>query len=97
MTGAGVPHTIELPSRPTVVGTVQLTPSGMPIVLGPDGPTIGGYPQAAIVIDADRDRLGQLPIGAGVEFAWVSLDDARRLRREAQAALLRRLAELRLS
>lgn len=97
MTGDGVAHAVELPSRPTAVGTIQVTPSGMPIVLGPDGPTIGGYPQAAVVARVDLDRLGQLRPGAAVEFEEIGRDEARRLWAEHEADLARRLAELRLT
>ncbi|MGV3617729.1 MAG: hypothetical protein ACO1SV_20585 [Fimbriimonas sp.] len=92
--GPGRPHSIELPSRPTAVGTVQVTPSGMPIILGPDGPTIGGYPQAAVVIDADRDRLAQWVAGQSLDFQWVSPEAAADLRREYRQALRTRLAQL---
>jgi allophanate hydrolase subunit 2 len=93
--GPGVPHATELPSRPTSVGSVQVTPSGMPIVLGPDGPTLGGYPQAAVVAEADRDYVGQLAAGAALSFAWTSLEEARAARAAAEYALNHRLAELR--
>jgi allophanate hydrolase subunit 2 len=93
--GAGVPHATELPSRPTTVGSVQVTPSGMPIVLGPDGPTLGGYPQAAVVAEVDRDYVGQLAPGAVLSFAWTSLEEARAARKAAVHALEHRLAELR--
>jgi antagonist of KipI len=72
-------HSIELASEPSVFGAVQITPSGEPIVLGPDGPTIGGYPKIAVVIHADLDRIGQLRPGDRVSFEHVTLDEARRI------------------
>lgn len=57
------------PSRPMVRGAIQLPPDGVPIVLGPDHPTTGGYPVPATVRVADLGRLGALPIGAAVRFA----------------------------
>jgi allophanate hydrolase subunit 2 len=97
LAGSGMPHAIELPSRPTTVGTIQVTPSGMPILLGPDGPTIGGYPQAAVVARVDHDRLGQLPPGAEVRFEAIDLEEARALWAAHLAGLQRRIAELSLS
>lgn len=97
LAGPGVPHAIELPSRPTAVGTIQVTPSGMPILLGPDGPTIGGYPQAAVVARVDLDRLGQLPPGTEMRFETIGLEEARALWAAHQASLRRRLAELNLT
>lgn len=61
----------ELPSEPACVGAIQLTPSGQLIVIGPDGPTIGGYPKIAVVCSADLDRLAQLRPGQPVSFEWI--------------------------
>jgi allophanate hydrolase subunit 2 len=32
-----------------VLGAVQVPPNGLPIILGPDHPTTGGYPVIAVV------------------------------------------------
>ena len=56
-------------SRPMVRGAIQLPPDGVPIVLGPDHPTTGGYPVLATVIRSDLGRLAALPIAASVRFA----------------------------
>jgi 5-oxoprolinase (ATP-hydrolysing) subunit C len=66
----------ELVSEPVAPGAVQVTNEGKPIVLGVDGQTIGGYPKAAHVIDADLDRLGQLRPGDEVTFTRVSEEEA---------------------
>lgn len=65
-----VPDLGSLTSEPQVIGTVQLTTGGTPILIGPDGPTIGGYAKPAIVTDASRDRMGQLKPGDTVSFIW---------------------------
>jgi 5-oxoprolinase (ATP-hydrolysing) subunit C len=57
-----------LPSSPTVVGAIQLPHGGAPIVIGPDGPTTGGYPILAVIARGDRDRFHALPLGAHVTF-----------------------------
>ena len=67
--GPRMAHDLELPSEPATPGVVQITPNGLPIILGPDGPTIGGYPRAAVVISADLSALAQLRPGAEVRFA----------------------------
>ncbi len=74
-------------SEPMVFGAIQITVGGEPIVIGPDGPTIGGYAVAAVVVEADRDRLGQLKPGDCVRFELVSLDVARRLRADYHSRL----------
>lgn len=57
------------PSAPMVPGAVQIPPDGRPIVLGPDGPTTGGYPLVAVVVRADLERVVAAPVGARVRFA----------------------------
>lgn len=66
--GIPLPDLGALPSEPQVIGTVQLTVGGTPILIGPDGPTIGGYAKPAIITDASRDRMGQLKPGDRVMF-----------------------------
>lgn len=57
-------------------GTVQLPPSGEPLVLMNDQQTTGGYPQLGQVIMADRPRLGQLKPGDHLRFHWTDPDSA---------------------
>lgn len=75
-------------SLPMIRGAVQVPPGGLPIVLGPDGPTVGGYPVPACVIEADFPVLGQLRPGDRLLLRWTDPATAReRLRaREAQLA-----------
>ncbi len=49
----------EIPPSGTVPGSIQVPGSGLPIVLGPDGPVTGGYPRIATVVSADLGLLGQ--------------------------------------
>ncbi len=58
----------ELISTATLVGSVQVPPSGRPIVLMADRQTAGGYPQIATVITADLPVVGQLAPGDWMEF-----------------------------
>jgi allophanate hydrolase subunit 2 len=44
---------------------VQVPQGGAPIVLMPDGPTVGGYPKIASVITADLGRFAQLARPSG--------------------------------
>jgi antagonist of KipI len=77
----------DLVSLPMIVGAVQVPPDGSPIVLSVDAPTIGGYPVAAVVIEADLPVLGQLRPGDEVRFAWVDAETARRRSGAATEAL----------
>lgn len=58
----------ELESEPVVRGSIQVTTSGRPVVLGPDHPVTGGYPVIAVVLDTDTDLLGQARPGDLVRF-----------------------------
>lgn len=58
----------ELPPEGLVSGAVQVPPDGRPMVFLADHPTTGGYPVVAVVLSADRDRLGQLRPGQAVRF-----------------------------
>ena len=93
--GEAMPHALSLPSEPAVPGAIQVPPSGQPIVLGPDGPTIGGYPKVAVVIDADLDRLARARPGDALRFAAVAMEEARAAREEAKRVHERWTAELR--
>ncbi len=58
----------EILSEGMAVGAVQVPPSGQPIVLMPDGPTAGGYPVLAVVLEEDLPRLAQKRPGEPVRF-----------------------------
>ncbi len=71
--GPALHHTADaaLPSEPTCVGAVQIPNGGTPIVLMPDGPTMGGYPKMAVVVQADLGLLAQRLPGAPVRFTLI--------------------------
>jgi antagonist of KipI len=58
----------ELISSGIVPGTVQVLPSGSPVILLADAQTTGGYPRIANVLDRDLDYLAQLVPGDQVRF-----------------------------
>ena len=60
---------LEMTSEPVLPGSIQIPPEGHPIVIMPDGPTLGGYPQLGVVDPEDLGRLAQLPPGAVLSFA----------------------------
>jgi len=68
----------SLPSEPACPGAIQVPDGGAPIVLMPDGPTVGGYPKIAVVIAADLRRVAQAQPGAVLQFRVVSLEEALR-------------------
>ncbi|MBK7399325.1 MAG: allophanate hydrolase subunit 2 family protein [Myxococcales bacterium] len=64
LSGASLTGGGEVRSCPLVPGAVQLPPDGQPIVIGPDGPTTGGYRVLGVLDRATRDRLARLRPGA---------------------------------
>jgi antagonist of KipI len=76
-------------SAPVAPGTVQLPPSGEPIVLLADAQTMGGYPRLGHVIASDLPRLAQLRPGESVHFASCDLQTATRLACAQRARIAR--------
>jgi antagonist of KipI len=81
----------DLISEPVAPGTVQVPPSGKPIVLLGDCQTIGGYPQIGHVITVDLATAAQLRAGDQVRFREILLPEAHRLllQRERDLGLFR--------
>jgi urea carboxylase len=57
------------------IGSVDLT-GDMPVILGPDGPSLGGFVCPAVVAAAERWKLGQLRPGDAVRLVPWSVADA---------------------
>lgn len=59
----------ELASEGMVLGSVQVPPSGLPVVFLADHPPTGGYPVVAVVDPADLWQCAQLRPGERVRFS----------------------------
>jgi urea carboxylase len=68
-------HPSNIHDNAYAFGTVDFT-GDMPVILGPDGPSLGGFVCPATVISADLWKLGQLRAGDKIRFVSVSIDDA---------------------
>ena len=68
-------HPSNIHDNAYAIGTVDFT-GDMPVILGPDGPSLGGFVCPATVIAADLWKLGQLKAGDKIKFVPVSIDDA---------------------
>jgi antagonist of KipI len=79
----------DLVSEAVASGTVQVPPSGKPILLLGDCQTMGGYPKIAHVITVDLRLAAQLRAEDQVRFCEVSLADAHRLLFERERELER--------
>jgi antagonist of KipI len=74
----------DLISEAVAPGTIQVPPSGKPILLLGDCQTIGGYPKMAHVITVDLGIAAQLRAGESVRFLEVSIQGAHRLLMERE-------------
>ncbi|MEU0092232.1 5-oxoprolinase/urea amidolyase family protein [Kribbella sp. NPDC006257] len=83
-------HPSNLHDSAYPVGGIMLS-GDTPVIVGKDGPSLGGFVVPAVVIEADRWMLGQLRPGDAVNLQPVSPDEA------AEAIRVRRtwLADLR--
>ncbi|MFX8422113.1 hypothetical protein ABTL73_20615, partial [Acinetobacter baumannii] len=68
-------HPSNIHDNAYAIGAVDFT-GDMPIILGPDGPSLGGFVCPFVVIAADRWKIGQLVPGDRLRFVPVSAADA---------------------
>ncbi|ARU87505.1 urea carboxylase [Pseudomonas sp. M30-35] len=71
-------HPSNIHDNPYAVGAVDFT-GDMPVILGPDGPSLGGFVCPVTIIEADLWQLGQLKAGDKVRFTAVDINTARAL------------------
>ncbi|MFJ4543206.1 urea carboxylase [Pseudomonas sp. NPDC088885] len=71
-------HPSNIHDNPYAIGAVDFT-GDMPVILGPDGPSLGGFVCPVTVIEADLWQLGQLKAGDKVQFIPIDLKTARNL------------------
>jgi urea carboxylase len=64
-------HPSNIHDTPYGLGAVDLT-GDMPVILGPDGPSLGGFVCPVTVVAAERWKLGQLRAGDTVRFRRVA-------------------------
>ncbi|MGJ7570822.1 biotin-dependent carboxyltransferase family protein [Variovorax sp. RB2P76] len=67
----------DMLSSGVIPGTIQVPPSGQPIILMGDAQTTGGYPRIGVVIRADLWKLAQAPLNGKLRL--VQVDQAQAL------------------
>ncbi|MEO7101493.1 MAG: urea carboxylase [Luteolibacter sp.] len=63
-------HPSNLHDNAYAIGAVDFT-GDMPVILGPDGPSLGGFVCPVVVVDAELWKLGQLRPGDRIKFVPV--------------------------
>jgi urea carboxylase len=71
-------HPSNIHDTAYAIGTVDYT-GDMPVILGPDGPSLGGFVCPATIVAAELWKMGQLKAGDRVRFRPVTLAEARAL------------------
>jgi urea carboxylase len=79
-------HPSNVHDNPYAIGSIDFT-GDMPVVLGPDGPSLGGFVCPAVVAHAELWKVGQLRAGDTVRFHRLSLHNAVRLNRRLETWL----------
>ncbi len=64
-------HPSNIHDNAYAFGSIDFT-GDMPVILGPDGPSLGGFVCPATVITADLWKLGQLKAGSKIQFIPIS-------------------------
>ena len=77
-------HPSNIHDNAYAVGAIDFT-GDMPIILGPDGPSLGGFVCPFVVISADLWKLGQLAPGDSLQFECVDEATAREAERSQDA------------
>lgn len=68
-------HPSNIHDNAYAIGTVDFT-GDMPVILGPDGPSLGGFVCPATIIQAELWKMGQLKSGDKVRFKRLTQFDA---------------------
>ncbi len=76
-------HPSNIHDNPYAIGAVDFT-GDMPVILGPDGPSLGGFVCPVTIIEADLWQLGQLKAGDKVRFVPVDIGTARALAKDLE-------------
>lgn len=68
------------------VGTIDMT-GDMPIIIGPDGPSLGGFVCPATIPSGELWKYGQLAPGTKVRFNFISIETAEKIRKNQEEFL----------
>jgi len=76
-------HPSNIHDNAYAIGTIDFT-GDMPVILGPDGPSLGGFVCPATIIEAEIWKMGQFKAGDMVRFRRLSARQAEKLRVEVE-------------
>ncbi|MCM3728090.1 urea carboxylase [Neobacillus cucumis] len=79
-------HPSNIHDNAYAIGTLDLT-GDMPILLGPDGPSLGGFVCPVTTASAEFWKIGQLHAGDRIKFRLLTLEEADKLRKQQEQFL----------
>jgi urea carboxylase len=79
-------HPSNIHDNAYAIGAVDFT-GDMPVILGPDGPSLGGFVCPVTIVRAELWKAGQLRPGDRVKFRCVTVYDAARLEQRLENSI----------
>jgi urea carboxylase len=79
-------HPSNIHDNAYAIGAIDFT-GDMPVILGPDGPSLGGFVCPAVVARAERWKLGQLRPGNTLRFRPLTRAEAQALEESQERAI----------
>lgn len=79
-------HPSNIHDNAYAIGAIDFT-GDMPVILGPDGPSLGGFVCPATIIQSDLWKMGQLKPGDKIRFRCVSREEAKILRGQQEESI----------
>jgi len=79
-------HPSNLHDNAYAVGTIDMT-GDMPIIIGPDGPSLGGFVCPATIPSGEFWKSGQLAPGSKVQFNFITIETAEKIRQQQEEYL----------
>jgi urea carboxylase len=79
-------HPSNIHDNAYAIGAVDFT-GDMPVILGPDGPSLGGFVCPATIVQAELWKMGQLRPGDTVRFKRLSQEQAERMEAAQDVAI----------
>ncbi|HTJ96870.1 MAG TPA: urea carboxylase, partial [Rhodocyclaceae bacterium] len=79
-------HPSNIHDNAYAIGAVDFT-GDMPVILGPDGPSLGGFVCPATIVQAELWKMGQLKPGDKVRFVRLTREQANTLQLAQDAAI----------
>ncbi|MFA6203311.1 MAG: urea carboxylase [Gallionella sp.] len=79
-------HPSNIHDNAYAIGAVDFT-GDMPVILGPDGPSLGGFVCPVTIVQAELWKMGQLRPGDSIRFSGMTISQAYELERRQDEAI----------